>query len=91
MNRQDHPNGPIRTLVLLTGPSGVGKSSVCECIRARIPGSIVLSQDTFFGSEVLSNDAALAARYDSMERADHVDWPRVLAAVEEAIAEPGGA
>lgn len=69
--------------VLLTGPSGVGKSSACEMLRSQLSRVRVLSQDAFFG-EPLDYSVALAADDERAELHTHVNWQRIVADVESA-------
>lgn len=79
---RDASQGP--RIVLLTGMSGVGKSSVSKALRLMVPECNIISQDEHFADAGITYAAALASGNCEMERAEHVDWARVLRVVRAA-------
>ena len=70
-------------LLLLCGPSGVGKSSVARVLEAARPLEL-LSQDSFFGGAFVPYAEAIQHGTAEMEEPDHIDWAKLRAAVHAA-------
>ena len=69
-------SGAAGPLILLCGPSGVGKSSVAKELAAARHLAL-LSQDSYFGGDFVPYAEALERGRAEMEEPDHIDWDRV--------------
>jgi len=68
--------GAAGPLILLCGPSGVGKSSVAKELAAARHLAL-LSQDSYFGGDFVPYAEALERGRAEMEEPDQIDWNRV--------------
>jgi uridine kinase len=83
--REDASNR-LPPLLLLCGPSGVGKSAVADAIAATRPGLARISQDAYFGGAFVPYAEALRTGRSDMEAPGHVDWERLrIAALESRV------
>ena len=69
-------SGAAGPLILLCGPSGVGKSSIAKELAAARHLAL-LSQDSYFGGDFVPYAEALERGRAEMEEPDQIDWNRV--------------
>ena len=85
MNPAPAPGGP-KVVVLVTGASGCGKTSLARSMTARLPGLAVIHQDSYFIQPFLDYDARLD---DSFESPRSLGWAKLRADVGVAAATSG--
>lgn len=85
MNAAPAPGGP-KVVVLVTGASGCGKTSLARSMTARLPGLAVIHQDSYFIQPFLDYDARVD---DSSESPRSLGWAKLRADVGVAAAASG--